>query len=84
MHLEIANLKSQSDENVGSKCLSVPKICLFLCFRLLHSIKVLVTTFSIKFSLFDILVNISWGTKIFDFSPDIHILSVSSLSSTLI
>ena len=41
--------KSHSDENVGSKGLSVPKICLFLCVRLLYSIQVLVTTCSIKY-----------------------------------
>ena len=42
-------LKSHSDENAGSKGLSVPEICLFLCIRLLHGIYYLVTTFSIKF-----------------------------------
>ena len=37
---ECENVKSHSDENVGSKGLSVPKFCLFLCVRLLYSIKV--------------------------------------------
>ena len=35
------NVKSYSDENVGSKGLSVPKISRLLCARLLHSIKVI-------------------------------------------
>ena len=41
VRLYISNVKSHSDENVGSKGLSVPKFCLFLCVRLLYSIKVL-------------------------------------------
>ena len=39
--------KSHSDESVGSKGLSVPEICLFLCVRLLHIIKYLVSAISI-------------------------------------
>ena len=50
-------LKSHCDENIGSKGLIVPKICLFLCLCLLHSIKVLVTTFTIKLFLFSLVQN---------------------------
>ena len=36
----LIRVRLYSDENVGSKGLSVPKFCLFLCVRLLYSIKV--------------------------------------------
>ena len=41
IHILTLDLKSYSDEYVGLKGLSVPKICLFLCVRLLHTIQVI-------------------------------------------
>ena len=43
------NVNTHSDENVGSKGLSVPNICLCPFVRLLLSIKALGTIFCIKF-----------------------------------